>query len=619
MKKTLNLLSLLLIVFMSCKGDKIIMAQEEEVVSKQAAVSVRAGSPFDINGRLILLGTNIVNKNGAAIQLRGMSTHGLQYRGNCYNETSLNLLMHDWGIDILRISMYIQEGGYETDPVRFTNFVDELVEKCYKEGVYALVDFHMLDPGDPNYNTERAKVFFEHMSKKHASKGNVIYEICNEPNNKQYEVTWPIIKNYADQIVPIIRNNDPQSIIIVGTPEHASRPDLVIGNKLAFENIMYTMHFYAADKWSANHQGRRMGYVSKAIANGVPVFVTEFGTQDGWGDGANDFVMSAKWMKFMEERKISWCNWNYSDSPLTGAAWKTGTCPNGPWSEENLKEAGKWIRTQLSTPADNWTGNYLPWNWEYNLGSGTGNGTTLTATSSVQVSESKVGTPGFLPYPAIGTARALVAANAGAGFNLNNSVLTIGASNGIAPNKFSLYDIAGSSTLVNLSFKLSFNTSVNGTAILAIGGGDGNLFKANDVYSNSKQDGVFTAIRFLVGNNSSNAQYRYLDGTSYVHRSHDVDLFPRTNDLNIEVYCNNTGNPRVYKKDGVDYTLPAASFHMYVNGTAVKYSGSQNIASTGELLPYMPIDAFMLSGASSTGNTLNFSVSNIKIKSLIGN
>ncbi|RZK19419.1 MAG: hypothetical protein EOO86_07665 [Pedobacter sp.] len=179
--------------------------------------------------------------------------------------------------------------------------------------------------------------------------------MCNEPNNKQLDVTWAVIKRYADQIVPTIRKNDPQSIVIVGTPEYASRPDLVIGNKLSFENIMYTMHFYAAENFQSNHQGRRMGYVAKAIENGIPVFVTEFGTQNGWGDGENDFDMSAKWLKFLAEHKISWCNWNYSDSPLSGAVWKTGTCPNGPWTDDNLKESGKWIKQNLISPVDEWS------------------------------------------------------------------------------------------------------------------------------------------------------------------------------------------------------------------------------------------------------------------------
>ncbi|WP_168187551.1 glycoside hydrolase family 5 protein [Pedobacter sp. G11] len=351
MKSTIYLISLLVLTSFSCKGNETTAPdQMQEQVSP-----AKKSNAFTVNGRLKLSGTNMVNQKGIPVQLRGMSTHGLQYRGNCYSEQSLNVLMNDWGADILRISMYVQEGGYEKDPVKFTAFVDDLVEKCFKEGIYALIDFHMLDPGDPNYNTDRAKVFFEHVSKKHSAKGNVIYEICNEPNNKQLDVTWAVIKRYADQIVPIIRKNDPQSIVIVGTPEYASRPDLVIGNKLAFENIMYTMHFYAAENFQSNHQGRRMGYVAKAIENGIPVFVTEFGTQNGWGDGENDFDMSAKWLKFLADHKISWCNWNYSDSPLSGAVWKTGTCPNGPWTDDNLKESGKWIKQNLISPVDEWS------------------------------------------------------------------------------------------------------------------------------------------------------------------------------------------------------------------------------------------------------------------------
>ncbi len=171
---------------------------------------------FTTHGNLQVIGTQLSDGNGDPVQLRGMSTHGLQYRGDCYNEASLDLLTDDWGVDILRISMYVQEGGYEDDPVFFTKFVDSLVGECYDRGIYALIDWHMLHPGDPNANTALAKVFFEHVSEEHADKGNVLYEICNEPNNDNYTVTWPMIKNYAEEIIPIIRNNDPNSVIIVG-------------------------------------------------------------------------------------------------------------------------------------------------------------------------------------------------------------------------------------------------------------------------------------------------------------------------------------------------------------------------------------------------------------------
>ena len=49
-----------------------------------------------------------------------MSTHGLQWFAACVNTTSLDALANDWKADILRIAMYVQEQGYETDPAGFT-------------------------------------------------------------------------------------------------------------------------------------------------------------------------------------------------------------------------------------------------------------------------------------------------------------------------------------------------------------------------------------------------------------------------------------------------------------------------------------------------------------------
>ena len=49
-------------------------------------------------------------------------------------------------------------------------------------GMYALVDWHQLSPGDPNHNTARAKTFFKEIAARHKNKTNIIYDIANEPN-----------------------------------------------------------------------------------------------------------------------------------------------------------------------------------------------------------------------------------------------------------------------------------------------------------------------------------------------------------------------------------------------------------------------------------------------------
>ena len=125
-----------------------------------AAAQYPAGSPVAINGKLKVTGTNLTNECGNPVQLRGMSTHGVQWFPNCYNATSLNALVSDWGIDVFRIAMYVQEGGYTTNPSYWKTWIDNMVTECGNRGIYCVIDWHMLNPGDPNVNLTEARDFW---------------------------------------------------------------------------------------------------------------------------------------------------------------------------------------------------------------------------------------------------------------------------------------------------------------------------------------------------------------------------------------------------------------------------------------------------------------------------
>ncbi len=328
--------------------------------------NIPPNSPAGINGQLKVIGTKLCNQYNNPIQLRGMSTHGIQwFYNNCYSNTKTAAFdaLKNWGADILRISMYVQEGGYETDPVGYTNKVKALIDIATARGMYALVDFHQLTPGDPNYNTARAKTFFTDIANTYKNYPNIIYDICNEPNGSS--VTWAVIKNYADQVIPTIRAIDHDAVITVGTDGWAtfgySRTGNsntyrdVVNNKLNYSNVMYSFHFYAD-----SHRDAYLA-VLDAASNELPVFVTEFGFQNAAGEGTNNRAMTEKYITLMRNKKISWCNWNFSDDHRSGAVWKQGTCSSNNWSDANLKEAGLWAKEFISTPADDFpTGNVPP-------------------------------------------------------------------------------------------------------------------------------------------------------------------------------------------------------------------------------------------------------------------
>ncbi|WP_158842268.1 glycoside hydrolase family 5 protein [Saccharothrix deserti] len=314
------------------------------------AMAPPAGSPAAINGQLRVCGVKLCNQYGKQIQLRGMSTHGIQWYAQCVKPASLDALANDWKADVLRISMYIQEGGYETNPRKFTDLVHGYIEEATKRGMYALVDWHQLSPGDPNHNTSRAKTFFKEIANRHKDKTNIIYDIANEPNG----VTWSRVKSYAEQVIPVIRAEDSDSLVLVGTHGWSTfglsdgrDPQEVVNNKVSASNVMYTFHFYAA-----SHGTEYLNTLSK-VADQVPVFVTEFGTQTASGDGSNNFTRSQQYIDLMNQKKISWVNWNFSDDHRSGAVFKEGTCSGGSFSGTGvLKPAGVWVRDRIRT-ADN--------------------------------------------------------------------------------------------------------------------------------------------------------------------------------------------------------------------------------------------------------------------------
>jgi len=313
------------------------------------AAGAPAGSPVAVNGRLSVCGVNLCNEAGAPVQLRGMSSHGLQFFPDCLNRDSLDALRNDWRADFIRISMYVQEGGFETDPAGFTAKVNDAVEIATGLGLYAIIDFHILTPGDPTFNLDRAKAFFADVSAEHADQQNVIYEIVNEPNG----VGWDAIKAYADQVIPVIRADSPDSVVLVGTRGFSSLgltdgsdETEIIDDPVAFDNVMYTFHFYAA-----SHREDRQAAVARA-ARSLPLFVSEFGTQTFTGDGANDLRNATTWLDLLKSRKISYAMWSFSDGNESNSAFQPGTCQGTQYAGTDvLTESGTFIRARILAAA----------------------------------------------------------------------------------------------------------------------------------------------------------------------------------------------------------------------------------------------------------------------------
>lgn len=309
----------------------------------QAPSDPKGTTPVSQHGQLSVKNGQLVDKSGKGYQLRGMSTHGLTWFPEFVNESAFKTLRDDWNTNVVRLAMYVDEWGngqcYMGNKSGSLELLEKGVDICIKLDMYVIIDWHVLNPGDPSKYTNEAKSFFETVSKRYAKYPNVIYEICNEPNGG---ASWSgNIKPYAEKIIPVIRKNAPNSVIIVGTPTWSQEIDKPLSDPLNYKNVMYAFHFYAA-----THAGLRSN-VENCVAQGLPVFVSEFGTCDASGGGANDFNETQKWLSYFDKQGISYCNWSICNKDETCSVLRPGTSANGNWSERDLTENGKWIRNWL--------------------------------------------------------------------------------------------------------------------------------------------------------------------------------------------------------------------------------------------------------------------------------
>lgn len=135
------------------------------------------------------------------------------------------------------------DGGYLQQPEEQKDLIIGVIDQVIRSGIYVLIDWH---DHNSNQHVSQAKDFFRPMAKKYAGVPNVIYEIWNEPEKTE----WKTVKNYALQIIPIIRKYDKENIIIVGSPHWGKDVDIAAADPIKdYNNIAYSFHFYASDAY----------------------------------------------------------------------------------------------------------------------------------------------------------------------------------------------------------------------------------------------------------------------------------------------------------------------------------------------------------------------------------
>lgn len=299
-------------------------------------------------GRLHVKGTKLVDKKGQEVQLRGVSTHGLSWYPQYVNDKCFAQLHDKWGANVVRLAMYTEEyNGYCSGDAKNRSDLKKLIKKgvrlAKKHKMYVIVDWHILSDGNPNSHKKEAKAFFREMSREFKGYNNVIYEICNEPNNG---TSWKEIKSYARSVISTIRKNDKKAVIVVGTPTWSQDVDQAAADPIKGDNIMYALHFYAA-----THKADLRNKMTAAINKGLPVFVTEYGICDASGNGAIDKKEADRWVQTMDEYGVSYIAWNLSNKQESSSIIKSSCSKVSGFKKSELSDEGKWLYNLLRKKA----------------------------------------------------------------------------------------------------------------------------------------------------------------------------------------------------------------------------------------------------------------------------
>lgn len=321
------------------KDDANLLQQlfDENIAAAQADISHAAENGVQKNGQLKVTDGQLTDSEGQPLQLRGMSSHGVTWYPE-YTSYSAIKTTRDYGANLFRIAMYSDHapGGYNYDKTTAefgTAIMYTAIENALSADMYVIADWHLLEDQNPLVQTDSALPFLEELSSRYAGEPGLIYEICNEPNG---ETTWSDIKAYAEKIIPVIRANSPNALIIVGTPHYSSNLQPAMEAPLPYDNILYSYHYYSGITYYGFQET-----LDAAKEQEFPVFVSEWGISKDETTGKLQTEAALAFIAYMKENSLSWANWSLCNKDEEYSAIRHDIQKLSGWSMEELSETGK--------------------------------------------------------------------------------------------------------------------------------------------------------------------------------------------------------------------------------------------------------------------------------------
>lgn len=348
----------------------ILLGAVEANAAAANAKPLRIG-PVQVHGVLGTSGNKIVGqKSGKEAMLRGMSMFwsdatGIQY----YNKEVIKWAVNNLKIDVFRYAMGVQyydsDGGtsnklddnysYMKAGDTQKSKIDQMVEAAIENDIYIIIDWHS---HRADSEKSQAASFFKEMAQKYNNVPNIIWEVFNEPVNQGSGA----IASYANDVISGIRGTGNNNLALVGTPNWSQMPNGSCGT-VNQKNVGYVFHFYAG----THSVGQFSGNINSCRSNNA-VFITEWGTTTADGKSDANTSASSSWTDFMEQNKISNCNWslrqkvttigNASDEGSAMFAGDKALITQAALSAASYTNSGTFVKNYLTKNATDWASQF---------------------------------------------------------------------------------------------------------------------------------------------------------------------------------------------------------------------------------------------------------------------
>jgi endoglucanase len=314
--------------------------------------SVNSTGFVTTRGKPKLDSIQLVDASNQPLQLIGVSAHNILTFADCYTYAALQHLVSEWGITVFRITVYLEEfNGYFDKPTENDAAIAQLVSWCETLGIYAIINYHVHEIGDPNHyldsqgaSTGPAITFWQAQATAYLNKDHVLYEIANEPNNVDWQ---PNLVAYLNSVIAAIRAIDSETIIIAGTPQW-SQALYYPGNDGGVTNtynVMYAFHFYAAAHLFLYD-------VVEQYSRSLPIFSTEW-SPSSWDsvtepnlDNSDVFTSLFSGSQAGNPQSISSTAWTWGDKGGEEVSLLTsGACGSQSWG--SLTCSGKYVKNYI--------------------------------------------------------------------------------------------------------------------------------------------------------------------------------------------------------------------------------------------------------------------------------